>query len=163
MIIVFTCPQSEKSLTDSKPGRSSGFSLIEVVVAMSIFAIGILATMQMGLLAQRNITSGDIVSRAVLLGQSEIERIKGHSSLIKLQDTFNSDHNHGGILTVDYFFSDPLADEFESPKRENCETASFDGSGTCLAVVTVSWKRGGRGRGGKGQVQFRTLIHGGGA
>ena len=67
---------------------SRGFSLIEVMVALSILAIGILATMQMGLLATQNITSGNIVTQAVLHAQGELERVKAHGSLVELKEKF---------------------------------------------------------------------------
>ncbi len=137
-----------------------GFSLIEVVVAMSIFAIGILATMQMGLLAQRNITSGNIVTSAVLLAQTELEKIKNHGSLIDLGDAFDSAKSAHGPFRISYTFHDPLSQEMDAPAQANCETGAWDGSGSCMAVVTVSWRRGGGGRGGKGQVQLTSLTHG---
>ena len=131
------------------------------MVAMSILAIGIFAVMQMGLLAQRNITSGNIVTTATLLAQSELEKIKNHPSLIGLQDDFAADPDPHDPFQISYDFSDPLAGEFDQPAGANCETAAFDGSGTCLAMVTVAWKRGGGGRGGRGQVQLRSLTYGG--
>ena len=135
-----------------------GFSLIEVVVAVSILAIGILATMQMGLLATRNITSGNIVTQAVLHAQGEIERIKAHGSLANVKELFPEDPLRHGYFQVSYNFVDPLAEEIEEPGSINCATAAYDGSGSCLAEVRVSWMRGGGGRGGRGQVVLKTMF-----
>ena len=137
-------------LLSSFPYRflSTGFSLIEVVMAMAILTIGILGSIKMGMLATHNITSGNIVTQAVLLAQSEIEKINNHQSFADLRNIFSSDPNPRDHLKVAYQFIDPLADELADPISFNCGTDKNDGSGTCMATVTVSWKRGGGGRGG---------------
>ena len=137
-----------------------GFSLIEVMVALSILSVGILATLQMGLLARYQISSGNIVTRAVLLGQSEIEKIR-HYPVAEVREKFNGSMGGKGPFTVHYHFADPLAGHWQDANSYNCETGSRDGSGSCMASVTVSWSRSGKGRGKKGSVQFRTLLHGG--
>ena len=137
-----------------------GFSLIEVMVALSILSIGILATMQMGLLARYTITSGNIVTRAVLLGQSEVEKLK-HFPINEVREVFSDGVRRKGPFTVHYNFSDPLAGQWQNGRGFNCETTGQDGSGSCMASVTVSWRRGGKGRGAKGSVKFRTLLYGG--
>ena len=137
---------------------SRGFSIIEVVVAMSILSIGILGVMQMGLLATQTITSGNIVTKAVLHAQGEVERIKAHGSLAELKEKFPEGPTKHGYFRVSYNFIDPLAEQMDQPVSMNCETAAYDGSGSCLAEVRVSWKRGGGGRGGKGQVVLKTIL-----
>ena len=137
---------------------SRGFSIIEVVVAMSILSIGILGVMQMGLLATRNITSGNIVTQAVLHAQGELERIKAHRSLAELNERFPGAPRKHGYFMVSYNFVDPLAEQIDQPVSINCETLAYDGSGSCLAEVRVSWKRGGGGRGGRGQVVLKTML-----
>ena len=137
---------------------SRGFSLIEVMVALSILTIGILATMQMGLLATQNITSGNIVTQAVLHAQGELERIRAHGSLAELKEKFPEDPIKHGYFRVSYNFVDPLAEEIDDPVSINCETAAYDGSGSCLAEVRVSWLRGGGSRGGRGQVVLKTML-----
>lgn len=155
-----TNPFRNKIVAPDVEGFRSGFSLIEVVMAMAILSIGILSAMQMGLLATRNITSGNIVTQAVLLAQSEIEKIQTQRTLIDLSETFAVDPNPQDYLKVAYQFIDPLAEDIVGPTAENCETSEFNGSGTCLATVTVSWSRGGGGRGGRGEVQLKTLLGG---
>ena len=137
---------------------SRGFSIIEVVVAMSILSIGILGVMQMGLLATRNITSGNIVTQAVLHAQGELERIKAHGSIAELKEKFPEGPITHGYFRVSYNFVDPLAEQIDQPVSMNCETSAYDGSGSCLAEVRVSWKRGGGGRGGNGQVVLKTML-----
>lgn len=138
----------------------SGFSLMEIVMAMAILSIGILSAMQMGLLATRNITSGQIVTEAVVLAQREIEKIREHRTLGDLKDTFTNDPNPHDYLKIAYRFVDPLAEELEDPTSVNCGTGEYDGSGTCLTTVTVDWRRGGGGRGGRSEVTLKTLLGG---
>lgn len=126
---------------------------------MAILSIGILATMQMGLLARYSITSGDIVTRAVLLGQSEIEKIKSYP-VAEVREVIGEGVSRKGLFTVNYSFTDPLDGYWKDSSRYNCETTEMDGSGSCMISVTVSWNRGGKGRGKKGSVEFRTLLHG---
>ena len=137
---------------------ASGFSLIEVVMAMAILSIGVLSAMQMGLLATRNISSGNIVTQAVLLAQSELEKIKTNRSLDQLRVKYIDDPNPFDHLRVAYRFVDPFALEINDPDSMNCGTGLYDGSGICLATVTVAWNRGGGGRGGRGEVQLKTLF-----
>lgn len=158
-------------MSDSKY-INGGFTLLEVVVAMSIFVIGILATVQMGFFAVRNVTSGNIITQATLLAQSRIEQIKNTENLKDLEDDFPAESDiipqggngqpivGGASFDISYTFTDPLA--AETGGGANCEDGGNNGSGTCLAVVTVAWQRGGGGRGGQGQVQMHTLTHGSG-
>jgi len=139
--------------------RMNGFSLLEVIVAVSILTIGILAVMQMKVVSQRNISSGNIVTAALMLAHSEIERVKGTAEIIGLQDRFASDPNVHDPYLVEYSFADPLSETMQMPVYANCGTGLFDGSGSCLATVTVSWNRGGGGRGGDGEVQLRTMVY----
>lgn len=140
-----------------KRSHVSGFSLIEVVVAMSILSIGIFGIMQMGLLATRNITSGDVVTQAVLHAQGVLEEIKVQS-LADLKTIYSGEPQRHGYFLVSYDFSDPLAEEIDYPSSINCETSEYDGSGNCLAKVTVAWIRGGGGRGGRGEVVLKTML-----
>lgn len=125
---------------------------------MSILSIGILGVMQIGLLAKRNITSGDVVTQAVLKAQSEIEEIKAHRSLADMREKYPREPRRHGYFQISHEFVDPLADEREEPSKINCETSEYDGSGTCLVRVTVAWKRGGGGRGGSGEVVLTTML-----
>lgn len=125
---------------------------------MSILSIGILGVMQMGLLATRNISSGDVVTQAVLHAQGELEEIKAHRNLLNLKDTYSTEPQQHGYFLVSYDFSDPLAEEIDEPFSINCGTFEYDGSGRCLAKVTVSWTKGGGGRGGSGLVVLKTML-----
>ena len=139
---------------------------------MSILTIGILATMQMGWFTVRNVTSGNVVTQATLLAQSRIEQIKRTTDLKDLPGDFIAEPNaavldgneqpvvDSALFNITYSFSDPISGDAPGGTLPNCATGSNDGSGTCLAVVTVAWQRGGGGRGGNGQVEMHTLTHG---
>ena len=140
------------------PKGKNGFSLIEILAATFILSIGILGVMQMGLLAAKSITSGDIVTHAVLLAQGELEEIRAQQSLVILRSTYMSESERQGYFLVSYDFVDPLAEEADDSFSINCGTSDYDGSGTCQVKVTVAWKRGGGGRGGKGEVMLKTML-----
>ena len=137
---------------------SRGFSIIEVMVAISILSIGILGVMQMGLLATQTITSGNIVTQAVLHAQGELERIRAHGSLAEVKEKFPEDPIKHRYFMVSYNFVDPMAEQIDQPVSINCQTSAYDGSGSCLAEVRVSWMRGGGGRGGRGEVVLKTML-----
>ena len=83
-----------------KRGREGGFTLLEVVMAMAIFLIGILATMQMGFMSIRNVTSGNIVTQASLLAQAEIEKIKHTPNVRTLINDFCPAGNNNPATAV---------------------------------------------------------------
>jgi hypothetical protein len=99
------------------------------------------------------------VTRAVLLGQSEVEKIRQYP-INEIREVFGEGVARQGPYTVRYHFSDPLAGHWQDADSYNCETGSLDGSGSCMVSVSVTWSRGGKGRGAKGSVHFRTLLNG---
>lgn len=56
--------------------KNRGFSLIEVLIAMAIFSIGILAVGSMQLSTSRNNTRGNITTQATMLARQKIEELK---------------------------------------------------------------------------------------
>ena len=56
-----------------------GFSLIEVMVAMAIFSIGILAVGSMQLSTAKNNTTGNITTQATMLARQKIEELKSQN------------------------------------------------------------------------------------
>ena len=160
MIAAYPGDNNKKQLKVITFVGKSGLSLIEVVMAMAVLSIGVLSAMQMGLLATRNISSGNIVTQAEFLAQREIEKIRDYNSLADLQSKYFEDPNPHDHLIIAYQFVDPFKHVLSDTESGNCETGKHDGSGVCLVTVTVSWKRGGGWRGSRGEVQLKTLLAG---
>jgi len=56
--------------------RESGFTIIEVLIGISIFAIGMLAVARMQYYSVRNTTVGNLTSQATMLAHQRMEEIK---------------------------------------------------------------------------------------
>jgi prepilin-type N-terminal cleavage/methylation domain-containing protein len=56
--------------------KNKGFSLIEVLIAMAIFSIGILAVGSMQLASTKNNTTGNITTQASMLARQKIEELR---------------------------------------------------------------------------------------
>jgi prepilin-type N-terminal cleavage/methylation domain-containing protein len=72
-----------------------GFSLIELLIAMSVLAIGMLAAASMQYSAVRNNTSGNVSTQAAMLAKAQLEMLK------------NQDIDSAALAPGDY--SDPTA------------------------------------------------------
>ena len=66
--------EDHTNTTLSKKNR--GFSLIEVMIAMAIFSIGILAVGSMQLSSTKNNTTGNITTQATMLARQKIEELR---------------------------------------------------------------------------------------
>ena len=54
----------------------SGFTLIEILIGISIFAIGMLAVAKMQMATVRNTTLGNVISQATMLANQKMEEVK---------------------------------------------------------------------------------------
>jgi len=111
--------------TDHRNTRLSknkrGFTLLEAVMAMAIFSIGILAVGSMQLWNTKNNTTGNLTTQATMLARQKIEELKTVSDLTALangNDTI-------GIYTRTW------------------EPSNLTGTSRKL-TVTVSWSRQGK-------------------
>lgn len=112
------------------PGANQGFSLIEVLIAMAIFSLGILAVGTLIMSTSRNNTNGNILTQATMLARAKIEEKKRAADAGALtvgaetETNIDAQGNPGGIF-----------------KRE-CGISSV---GDCRQIqVTVSWSRKGK-------------------
>jgi type IV pilus assembly protein PilV len=112
-----------------------GFTLVEVLVAMGIFAIGILAIAQLQLWNVKNTTTGNITTMATMLARQQMETLKNEADVTTLSsdsdpnNPIDADGNPGGIFTRSWTVSNPL-----------------DSDTSRLLAVTVSWNRRGQTR-----------------
>lgn len=128
--------------------RQRGFSLIEVMFAMAIFAIGILAVAKMELITAKSNRSAHQTTQALLLVESQIERLKNISDVSDL-DAMDGDQNTnidafgnpGGIYTRTTHVTNPLGGDYSR-----------------RVEVSVEWTRLGRNR----RVALSSLTHGNG-
>src|SRR3990172_4158398 len=58
-----------------------GFTLIEVMIALTIFTIGILGVSGMLLIGERGITTGNKSLSAVQISKAQMEQLKGNSTV----------------------------------------------------------------------------------
>ena len=115
--------------------KSRGFTLIEVMIAMAIFAIGILAVGSLQLSNTKNNTTGNITTQATMLARQKIEELKTVSDVTTLtsgtdpNNPIDVDGNPGGIYTREWNVSNPLG-----------------GNTSRRIEVKVSWNRRGQNR-----------------
>ena len=89
----------------------SGFSLIEVLVAIAILAIGLLAIGSMQLATVRNTTNSNTITQAIMLANQKMEEVKNTPDFTTLADedeeNIDANGNPGGIYTRRTRISNP--------------------------------------------------------
>ena len=127
--------------------NTRGFTLIEILIAVAIFSIGILAVAKLQFWNVKNNTTGNITTMATMLGRAQLEDLKGVADVTTLTDgadpdnPVDADGNPGGIFTRTWTVTNPLG-----------------GSTTRRIDVTVSWNRRGQDR----SVVLSTITRGNG-
>lgn len=134
----------------------NGFTLIEILIAISIFAIGLLAVATLQITAFQGNRVGDELTKATMLAQMQIEALKGAG--------FNS----AALAPVVDFsdFNNPI-DETGLPGGRFTRTWTIADTAPVsfsrLVTVTVGWTSMGAGGGGNNRsVVLSTLTRGGG-
>jgi type IV pilus assembly protein PilV len=117
------------------PEGSKGFTLIEVLISMAIFSIGVLAVASMQSWSVRNTSSGNIMTMAAHLARAQMETLKSASDVTTLtngaspNNPIDADENPGGIFTRTWVIT-PVSGLTDCRKID----------------VTVEWRRYGRSR-----------------
>jgi type II secretory pathway pseudopilin PulG len=116
----------------------AGFLIIEVMIALAIFAIGFLAVGNLVVSTTHNNTNGNILTQATLLAADTLEDLKSTPDLATLvvggpyadpNNPVDARGNAGGIYTRNWSIADPV------------------GKNTSRRIqVTVSWSRLGQNR-----------------
>jgi len=126
-------------------GNHSGFTLIEVLIAMTIFSIGILAVAGMQSWNTKNNTTGNITTQAAMLARAKMEELKSAADVSALvsgsEINLDPQGQPGGIFARSWTVSNPLG-----------------GDSTRQVQVTVSWSRRGRNR----SIELTTITLGNG-
>jgi type IV pilus assembly protein PilV len=118
-----------------QPKGNKGFTLIEVLITMAIFSIGVLAVASMQYWSVRNTASGNIMTTAANLARAQMETLKSVPDVTTLvngadpNNPIDADGNPGGAFTRTWVVTNPLG-----------------GSGSRQIQVTVGWSRYGQSR-----------------
>jgi type IV pilus assembly protein PilV len=119
--------------------NSAGFTLLEVLIAMVILAVGLLAIAQMQVIGIRFNAQGREVTEASTLAMDQLESLKAlppdHTDLDDV--TASNNTNLASTTTVDH--SDP--GNPISGKYDRIWNVA-DGDGSKTVVVIVSWQSG---------------------
>lgn len=128
----------------------NGFTLIEVLIAIAVFSVGVLAVATMQISNTKNNTTANIMTQATMLARAQIEQLKNEDIATSADLTMgdhsdpnnpiNASGNAGGIFTRTWTVSaGPGADSRE-------------------VEVTVNWNRRGQNR----DVVLTTITRGNG-
>ncbi len=117
----------DPTLTPTVARNQSGFSLIELLIAMAILALAMLAAASMQFSSVRNNTRGNIVTQATMLAKGKMEELKNTGDLTTLtngaENGINAAGQSGGIYNLSW-------------------TVTAMGTTARRITVTVQWTRG---------------------
>jgi len=86
----------------SPPSAEAGFTIIDALIGISIFAIGLLAVASMQLSSVRNTTIGNVRSQATMLANQKMEEIKATPlddlDAVEVENDIDAEGNPGGIF-----------------------------------------------------------------
>ncbi|MBN2644472.1 MAG: prepilin-type N-terminal cleavage/methylation domain-containing protein [Desulfuromonadaceae bacterium] len=133
-------PQHNKRLPT--PARSNaGFTLIEVLIALTIFAIGLLAVAGMQVTAIKGNSKAHSVSAKVSLGAGILEQImalSGDEAPDENKIELDTDNDGATDTTIENFLTEARPDDpVNDPPVDWPVTYEVEGAGTCTATFVV--------------------------
>ena len=129
-----------------QPAGNKGFSLIEVLITIAIFAIGVLAVASMQYWSVRNTATGNVMTIAANLARAQMETLKSVPNITSLVSSPNpnppmidADGKPGGIFTRTWAIS--LVPGL-TVSRQIQVTVGWSRHGQSRSVVLTSISRG---------------------
>jgi len=121
----------------------SGFSLVEVIIAMAILALAMLAAASMQINSIRNTTSGNIVTQANMLAKAKMEELKNTRDLTTIsngaENGIDAEGAPGGIYDRSW-----TVDNLGSTARRITVTVQWN-KGSQTRMVSISTNTRGNG------------------
>ena len=131
----------------SPPSSDAGFSLIDALIGISIFAIGLLAVASMQFYSVRNTTIGDLRSQATMLANQKIEEIKTIAfddlPANQVEDNIDAKGNPGGIFSRTTTITTPPA-PFDTDVRQvrvEVDWSAVHGGARSVVVDSLTYER----------------------
>ncbi len=120
----------------AKVKNGEGFTLIEVIIAISILTIGILAVASMQISAINGNESASNLTGATTWGQDKVEELLA----LPYANVTTGGPINQGIYTISWTATNcPTA----IPAAGNCPAANCPAANTKLIIVTVTWQERG--------------------
>jgi len=123
--------------------KAKGFTLIEVLMAMTILSVGILAVASLQISAVHNNGMGNLLTQATMLAQEKMESLKSTDDIAALTDGSDTDIDHygdsGGIFNRSWTISNPLGG---SSSRQIEIAVQWSRSGVNRTVIIAAITRG---------------------
>ena len=121
--------------------KQSGFSLIEVLIAMAILAISLLAAATMQVSSIRNNASGNMVTQANMLAKAQMEVLKNTADVTTLADgaenNIDADGQPGGIYNRSW-----IVTNMGTTARRITVTVEWTKRGLSRSIILSSNTRG---------------------
>ncbi len=130
----------------ARRSAEGGFTLIEVLIGVSIFAIGILAVARMQYFAVRNTTVGNVTSQATMLAHQKMEEVKTLSFddlTNEVENNLDAEGNPGGIFNRTTTITTPAAPLGDNIRQVQVQVQwnAFHGGNRTIAINSLTYER----------------------
>ena len=124
--------------------ENNGFTLVEVLIAIAVFSIGILAVGSLQIWNTKNNTTSNIMTQATMLARAQIEQLKSTADVTALTNgadpnPIDENGNPGGIFARSWTVTNPLGG---NTSRRIQVIVSWNRHGQNRSVVLTSITRG---------------------